>query len=160
MAGTTSYRLKQCLVLTALAGCFGTAQAQLGYLNQEEFKPLIGRWKTDQAQFNSTAFDTGYSQLNSNWSGRMYGVVRENGEMLFKADNGCVLSSMVSPFASRTFWSFIGDLEGCTPDHFSQRVFGTMKREGGYLVAEASQLPMQVGLPPVKYKMKMVMVKY
>ena len=159
MAGTTSHRLKLWLILAVLVVA-GSVQAQSGYLNQEEFKPLIGRWKTQQAQFNSAAFNAEYSHFNSNWSGRMYGVVRENGEILFKADNGCVLSALASPFASRTFWSFVGDLEGCSPAHFNQRVFGTMKREGGFLVIEAAQLPMQVGLPPVNYKMKMVMVKY
>lgn len=148
------------MIALALLSVTSGAISQSQYRDADPFKPLVGRWKTDAAQFNSSTNDVDYADSASTWTGKMYGTIKETGQIIFKAENGCILSGMASPFTTKGFWTINGRLEGCKLAHFSQGVFGNIRREGNQVVIELKGLPFAIGLPPVAYSIQTRMVGY
>ena len=134
--------------------------AQAQFEKEDPFKPVVGRWKTDKAKFSSITNEAEYMKRNSNWTGKMFGLIQPSGQILFKVDNGCILSGLASPFASNGLWAVNGQLENCSLTHFNQKIFGNIRREGVEVVLEVSALPFTVGRPAVGYYVKTRMVQY
>lgn len=152
--------LKQTTLLVCLLGAFTAAQAQAQYRSDDPFKAVLGNWKTTDARFTSSTSEPEFANRITNWAGKMYGVVKPSGQFLFKAENGCILSGIASPFASNGLWALNGLLEGCSVGHFNQKIFGNLRREGNEILLEVSDLPFAVGRPPVGYFVKTRMVAY
>lgn len=148
------------VIFLCLAVATSSVHAQTQFKNEDPFKPVIGRWKTGEAKFSSITSEPEFESRNTNWTGKMFGVIKPSGQILFKAANGCILSGFASPFASNGLWAINGQLEGCTVDHFNQKIFGNLRREGPEIVVEVSDLPFAVGRPAVGYYVKTRMIQY
>ena len=154
--------MKNVLALLALgAACIlHEAYAQAQFQNEDPFKAIVGKWKTNEGQYSSRSAEVQFADKNTNWAGKMYGLIKPSGMILFKAENGCILSGLASPFASDGQWSVNGRLEGCKIDHFNQKVFGTIRMDGASLQMELTDPPFSVGTPPVGYFIKARMTQY
>lgn len=147
-------------IVLALSAFATTANAQAQFKGIDPFQPVVGKWMTREGTFTSKTDSADYADRNTSWTGRMWGVIKPSGEILFKADNGCVLTGMASPFASNGLWAINGKLEACKIGHFNQRIFGNLRREGNEVVLDVSEMPFAVGVPPVGYYVKLRMVTY
>jgi hypothetical protein len=147
--------MKKSMIIGLLV-CFSSLAGSQTTQWQENdpFKPILGRWKTSDARFSSLINDRDNADFNTRWDGKMYGIVKISGELLFKAENGCVLSGVVSPFASSGMWVVNGQLEGCKVEHFNQKVFGNVRRDGSYLIIEVGEMPFMTNRLPVRYTVK------
>lgn len=148
------------VILLSLAGATFAPCANAQFENEQAFKPVAGRWKTKEAKFTSLTNEAAYEKRTTNWKGKMFGLIKPSGQLLFKGENGCILSGMASPFASVGLWSVEGQLEGCKVTHFNQKVFGNIRKEGSELVVDLTNLPFSVGSPPVGYYLKARMTVY
>ena len=155
-----SFMRKTIALLFSLTFVMTTVHAQAQFEKDDPFKPVVGRWKTDKARFSSITNEAEYMKRNSNWTGKMFGIIQPSGQILFKVENGCILSGLASPFASAGLWAVNGQLENCTLAHFNQKIFGNIRREGPEVILEASALPFTVGRPAVGYYIKTRMVQY
>lgn len=147
-------------ILLFLVGIAPGVHAQAQFKEADPFKPVIGRWKTNDAKFSSISAEAALADRTTNWTGKMYGIIKPSGQVLFKAENGCILSGLAAPFASNGLWAINGQLEGCSVDHFNQRVFGNVRRDGNAIVVEVSDMPFAVGRPPVGYYAKARLIQY
>jgi hypothetical protein len=153
-------KLKTTALVLAIAALASTAHAQAQFKGNDPFKPVVGKWMTRDGTFTSTTNSSEYADRNTSWTGKMWGVIKPSGQILFKAENGCVLSGMAAPFASNGLWAINGKLEACKIGHFNQRVFGNMRREGNEVILDVGDMPFVVGRPPVGYYIKLKMVAY
>lgn len=151
---------KTLALLLCLTGAMSAVHAQAQFKSDDPFKAVVGRWKTVDAKFSSITSEAEFANRNSNWTGKMFGVIKPSGQILFKAENGCILSGLAAPFASNGLWAVNGQLEGCSVGHFNQKIFGNIRREGAEIAVEVSDLPFSVGRPPVGYYVKTRMTQY
>ncbi len=147
-------------ILLFLVGIAPGVYAQAQFKEADPFKPVIGRWKTNEAKFSSISNDATLADRTTNWTGKMYGLIKPSGQILFKAENGCILSGLAAPFASNGLWAINGQLEGCQIGHFNQKIFGNVRRDGSAIVVEVSDMPFAVGRPPVGYYAKARLIQY
>ena len=148
------------IIFLLLFGAASGAHAQAQFKEADPFKPVIGRWKTNEAKFSSISNDATLADRTTNWTGKMYGLIKPSGQILFKAENGCILSGLAAPFASNGLWVINGQLEGCQVGHFNQKIFGNVRRDGSAIVVEVSDMPFAVGRPPVGYYAKARLIQY
>lgn len=135
-------------------------KAQAGSPNEDPLKPIMGRWTTNTAKFTSATSEQDLLNYNTTWTGRMFGLVKTTGVIVFKSDNGCILTGLATPFTANSQWTINGRLEGCTPSHYNQKVFGNLRRNDSLLVMDLSEIPFSVGKPPVTYRITAVMRSY
>lgn len=147
-------------IVLCLFGAFSGAQAQAQFKDADPFKPVIGRWKTNDAKFNSLSSTQEFADRTTSWAGKMYGLIKPSGQVLFKSENGCILSGLAAPFASNGLWALNGELEACTVGHFNQKIFGNIRRDGNAIIVEVSDVPFAVGRPPVGYYVKARLIQY
>jgi hypothetical protein len=127
----------------------------------EAFKVITGNWKA-QATFSSRTNDFRYAtDGNNEWKGLMYGSIKPNGQMIFKAANGCMMTGVADPFASQQLWSFTLEVEGCPLVHFNGQLFGNVKRtNNGGIFFEAKDAPFSMGKPPIAHSINAQMIAY
>ena len=122
-------------------------------------KPLISRWKSE-ATFEAKTQDRDYQDRNYKWTGLLYGEIRENGYLVFKAGNNCIMSGYAELMASKTLWTFNGEISGCDVWHFNRHVFGSLRRVGNMLSMDVKNAPFEVGAEPVSYSISATMTPY
>lgn len=122
--------------------------------------PIIGRWTSNVTRFSSSTADTNLLNYNSVWTGRFYGTIKPTGVLIFKGDNGCILSGLASPFSTNNQWIINGKLEGCQTAHFNQRIFGNLRRADNNLLIEVTEIPFSVGKPAITYRIIATMRPY
>lgn len=152
---TLAVALTLCLIHTA-----GLTQ-QPRFNPEAPFASIAARWTTKDAIFTSTTTTPEYLDLITKWAGPMYGLIKPNGHVVLKAENGCILTGFASPFTgSAVMWTFTGKLEGCSVAHFNQRIVGNIRLEGKQLTLDVREPPFAVGRPPVHYVLKTTMDRY
>jgi len=137
------------------------AQEVIRFNPAEPFNPIVARWASKEAKFTSTTSTPDYLKRVTEWRGDIYGVIKSTGHVVFRAENGCILTGFAAPFtASTVLWTFSGKLEGCAVSHFNQRVTGNLRLDGAELTIEVREPPFAVGRPPVHYKAIATMRRY
>ena len=92
----------------------------------EQFKAIVGKWKS-QATFTIRTSEFKYAtQGNAEWTGLMYGSIKPNGQMFFKAANGCTMTGLAEPSAGRELWSFVFEVDGCKNSNFNAILSGSL----------------------------------
>ncbi|WP_139313537.1 hypothetical protein [Rhodoferax antarcticus] len=125
----------------------------------QPFKPIIGNWYDNHAVITSVAQDSEYEQYNYSWTGQIVGRVNEIGEYIFRADNGCQITGVSSPYASSTMWSIFTQTKNCPFEHLNHRMTGRIYKEGNVLILQLKDPPMAMGRN-LAYTMQAVMQSY
>lgn len=110
---------------------------------EDPIKAVAARWQSRSVTFVASTANMDHLDQNTSWRGRMYGVIRNTGVLVFRVDNGCLVSGIISPFSTQRQWTIDARLSGCSDRRFNTRMSGSLHLVDSQLQIQLLYRPMR-----------------